>query len=408
MSINVDELILNLQYLQKNSVSGYAQFPNGKNNAIVLFSPELISTVLTNSPDINRGISFIKMKNFFGNGLIVSENPDHIKNKRIIQKDFSKTSMENYVEIVYHTAQEIIDSFSGEISLIEQSDLFAFNCVAESFLGKRVPKKYIPIYHEISEKSTNLPYLAFTEDDKKNFFILKNFVQNFVSAGSKKNNLLGHLLASEMDEDQVVDEIITVLGAGFETTSALIAWSILHMSNNKSFIDRIRNEVPAWITEKRIPSYEEVFASETINNIINETLRTTPPAYFTTRMAAKDIELKELKINAGTNIFISQYVCHRNEQYFSDPDKWNPDRWSNTLEKQLPKGVYFPFGIGSKKCVGEHFAKLMATMFLLILINKKEFNVINQNVSPKYLVSMIPDNPVKMFVQDIDRQSQLG
>lgn len=385
--IGGEDLINSLLDLRKNSPDGYYKFSTEKRDTVIIFSPELINEVLVNKQkSFSRGIVFIKMKNFFGNGLIVSEDPEHIKNKRIMQKSFSKKSIEEYKNVIRNECLESLNKIDGkQFSLSELSDSLAFNCVSKCFIGENIPEEYISIYHEISYKISNISKLKFSYEETKSFAPLKNFINNMVIQTNVEDNLLWSMINSEMDTDQIVDEVITTLGAGFETTSALISWTLINLNNNKEFIKKYRKN----------PS------QKMINNFIKETLRTNPPAYFTTRTAKEDINLLGIEIKEGTNIFISQYVTQRDPLYYDNPDSWVPDRWTESFEKSLPRGSFFPFGMGSKKCIGEHFAIMVATIFLSNFLDSYDFDILEKNIKPKYLVSMIPDSPVMTITNNL-------
>ncbi|MDA3030417.1 MAG: cytochrome P450, partial [Actinomycetota bacterium] len=75
-----------------------------------------------------------------------------------------------------------------------------------------------------------------------------------------------------------------------------------------------------------------------------------------------------VQIPKGAHVLVSQYVTHRNPMYFPNPEKWDPTRWQNPdFEKSLPRGAYFPFGGGSRKCLGEYFALAEARLILLMV-----------------------------------------
>lgn len=385
-----------LLYLSKNSNDGYAQYNFGNKEAIAVFSPEIIEDIFINKQKyFSRGPTFQKLKPFFGNGLFVSEDPEHLKNKRILQESFHKKNINNLLEHIYSI---IFKNISGvgdkEISLTEFLDDLTFSIVSEVLLGKRFPKEFIKTYHEVSKMSSNLPQNYFSEDEMHNYIEMKKFIAAFVESNIDEKNIVGIMKNSGMENKQIVDEVITALGAGFETTSALIAWSLIHIHSNEEIKNNLLANLPEWANQLRVPEFSEVYCSDILNSIIKETLRTNPPVYFTTRTVKDDVWLKDIEFKAGTNIFISQYVCHRNEKYYEFPDSWIPERWTEDFEKNLPKGSYFPFGHGSKKCIGENLALTIATITVAIFVKMLDYTLTDGFPNAKYLVSMIPDGPV--------------
>lgn len=396
------DLIEGLISLKDISPQGYYEYSLGKRSNIVLFSPKLIYMALVkHEKSFSRGLTFLKMKNFFGNGLITSEDPDHMTNKRIIQKDFHVNRLVNYISIIYKNAEECLGSMNNKTtSLTQTADRFSFNNVSECLFGETTPEEYINIYHEVSDMVANTSGIYLLDKEKIDFYKIESFLTELVKNKQPKGDLLSHMINSGMEERQIVEECIVLLGAGFETTGALICWSLINILNNEEILNRIRKETPNWIIENRVPTYEEVFESETINNSIKETLRTNPPGYFSNRTAKTDIDLSGALIKSGSNVYVSQYVSHRDEKYFDNPNEWNPDRWLNDFEKSIPRGAYFPFGMGTKRCVGEHFAMLMVTMFVSMILFKYDIDIIDKNTEPEYLISMVPSGPVNIIIKN--------
>ena len=85
-------------------------------------------------------------------------------------------------------------------------------------------------------------------------------------------------------------------------------------------------------------------------------MRLYPPADFLGREAIVDCEVGGMRVPKGMNLFMSQWVMHRDERYFRDPLAFVPDRWTPEFEKSLPRFVYFPFGAGPRYCIGQTFA----------------------------------------------------
>jgi cytochrome P450 len=284
-------------------------------------------------------------------------------------------------------------------NLLEKSDKLMFNIISSCFFGIKLPEEYIKIYHEACDITANTSILNFEKDGirehREKFKKMSEFINEFIN-NDKDQKFLNVMKKSGMSNSQILDESLTVLGAGFETTSALNMWTLIHLSQNKEVVEKIRNEMPDWVVHNRIPNLNEIFNCSTLNKVIKETLRLNPPAYFTNRIANQDVKISDLEIKKGTNIFASQYITHRIEDYYEDPESWNPYRWTEDFEKSLPKGAYFPFGYGSKKCIGEHFANIAVTMFLLMLIHKFDFELSWSNPSINYAVAMVPDGELTL------------
>jgi cytochrome P450 len=100
--------------------------------------------------------------------------------------------------------------------------------------------------------------------------------------------------------------------------------------------------------------------------ILDEALRLAPPVWVAPRIAIEDVEIDGIRVPKGAHVLVSQFVTQRDPRYFADPERFDPERWLNTdLERNLPKGAFFPFGAGSRKCLGEYFALAESRLILL-------------------------------------------
>jgi cytochrome P450 len=116
--------------------------------------------------------------------------------------------------------------------------------------------------------------------------------------------------------------------------------------------------------------------------VVKESLRLFPPAWGIGRETLKEIYLGDYRLPAGTNVFISQWVMHRHPRYFERPEEFQPERWTEEFEKQLPKFAYFPFGGGPRVCVGASFASMETALLLA-------------TIAQRYRLALVPGHPVK-------------
>lgn len=384
----------------KNGNKRYISYNYEKNSTIVVFDPNLVYDIFcAHQKDFTRGIVFLKMKTFFGNGLLVAEDPEHLQNKRIIQQAFNKTALDSMIKNIYSLCNDALSERSDSFDLSEKSDKLMFDIISSCFFGVRFPQEYIDIYHEGCDITANTSILNFEEAETENYKIkfakMAEFINEFIT-NNNDHNFLNIMKESGMDSKQMLDEAVTILGAGFETTSALNMWILIHLSQNKEVVEQIRKEMPNWVIENRMPTLSEISDCSILNKVIKETLRLNPPGYFTNRIANQDVKISDLEIKKGANIFASQYITHRIEEYYEDPETWNPYRWTEEFERSLPKGAYFPFGYGSKRCIGEHFANIVITIFILMLIHRFDFELSWDNPSINYSISMVPDGELML------------
>ena len=118
-----------------------------------------------------------------------------------------------------------------------------------------------------------------------------------------------------------------------------------------------------WITAGAA-TIADVMSTEVAGQVVRSP-STRPPVWVAPRRALQDIVVDGVRVPAGAHVLIGQYVTHRDPSYFPDPHAWEPSRWTPQLHADLPRGAYFPFGAGTRKCLDDQFALLEARIILL-------------------------------------------
>jgi cytochrome P450 len=181
-----------------------------------------------------------------------------------------------------------------------------------------------------------------------------------------RGDLLSLLLAArdaggaELDAQAIADELVTMLLAGHETTANALAWAWYSLSRDPQLAARVESEVLA-ATGGRDVTVGDLPALRLTANVFAEALRLYPPASAFGRRALVPCTLGGYAVAAGDGILLSPYVSHRNPAVFARPDAFEPDRWFDTVP---PPFAYFPFGGGSRLCIGEAFARMEGTLVL--------------------------------------------
>lgn len=393
-------IIDGLNYLYKTGNKKYSEFPLGRKKVIVLFSPEYIHELFVNkSKDFDRGITFTNMKKLFRTGILVSNDPEHFHKKKIMKPLFYKEKINKSCSDVYHIVENLLKEKNEKIDLTDISRKTSFYSVSESFFGENFSKKHIEILLNSGEKIVNNKILDLSEEDLKEAEIIRNDVKESIKK-NKPNTLISLMNDSGMSQEEIVDQVLTILGAGFDTTSDLILWSLCYISQNKDILEEIKKQKFSWIDEKRSPTIEEISNNDIINKIIKETLRIKPPGYLTSRVANKDTNILDINVSEGMQIFVSPYITHNIEEYYKNSNMWNPKRWSDEFEKSLPRGAYLPFLYGRTRCIGDQFAKMVAYIFIAMFIKKYNFSI-DEFPEENFLISVSPKKNVWACVSPV-------
>jgi cytochrome P450 len=191
------------------------------------------------------------------------------------------------------------------------------------------------------------------------------------------NDLLSVLVHS-VDEDgdgegmsdrQLRDEVVTFLLAGYETTASVLSFAWAALAQNPILDKNLHRELEA-VLGGRTPALEDLPRLGLARRIFLEAMRLYPPAWIFGRTAHEPVSLGGYELPAGSLVLASPYVTHRRDDYFPQPDKFDPDRWLPKRQATLPEFAYFPFGGGVRRCIGEPLAMIEGPLILATLAQR--------------------------------------
>ena len=367
---------------------------------IGVFSAEAVHQVtVAQQHNFVKGVGFARMRKVLGEGLLTNEEPIHMAHRRLMQPPFHHGNLDSYVGIMHRLVLEHISGWKDKESVDLAPEMMALTLeiVSQCLFGLDSSQYTARIAHcmEIAIdriERTMLPGLERFDTSAISYFAafeeaaneLADIAQEIINARIASNtnhsdDLLGILLqmSEHISMQHIRDEVLTLILSGHETTANVLTWAFAYMSNNPEAARKLASEADAtdWITNNRVPTFAELEQSATYAScVLSETLRMAPPVWVSPRIALVDTEVDGVKIPAGAHVLISQYVTQRLEQYFTNPQKWDPARWLDpTFEASLPRGAYFPFLAGSRKCLGESFA--LAESRLILLLVARQFSL---------------------------------
>jgi len=192
-------------------------------------------------------------------------------------------------------------------------------------------------------------------------------------------DLLGRLLAARdpetgapMSDENLVDNLLTLLEAGHETTAKALTWCLYLLARAPEWQQRIRDEVIAVAGNAPIES-AHIDQLPTTRRVLKETMRLYPPAPVLSRMAANATTLGGRALRPGTNVVMPVFAIHRHKRLWEDPDRFDPDRFLPEREARYWRTQFMPFGAGPRICIGMSFAMAEATAILATLVRSASF-----------------------------------
>jgi cytochrome P450 len=219
-----------------------------------------------------------------------------------------------------------------------------------------------------------------------------------------RGDLLSLLLAARdqegdgqgMTDQQLRDEAITVFLAGHETTANALAWTWWLLACHPEVERRWHLELNS-VLEGRVPAAGDVAGLTYTRMVLAESMRLYPPAWIVGRRAVEDVEIGGYVIPRGTIVLVSQWVTHRDARFFPEPDVFAPERWEPGHVPARPRYAYFPFGGGSRVCIGEGFAWMEGILALATIGQRWTLGRLETGPAPMLAkITLRPKGPLWM------------
>jgi cytochrome P450 len=188
--------------------------------------------------------------------------------------------------------------------------------------------------------------------------------------------------AEPMTERALLDEVMTLIVAGHETTASALNWTWYLISQHPEAEATLHRELAA-VCRGQPPTFDDLPKLTYTRQVIEETLRLYPPGWLLTRRAIADDRIGPYVVAANTDVFISPYIIHRHPQYWETAERFMPQRFTDESVAARHRYAYLPFAVGPRHCVGEFFA--MVEMQLHLALMAQRFRLI-----------YLPERPIEL------------
>jgi len=415
-----------------NRVSSYRIGPS---QIVLMNDPELIREVLIVQPQ-----NFIKertqkrMKILLGEGLITSDGEVHKRQRRIAAPAFHRQRIQAYASGMVERAAAMRDSWREGVELDASAEMMrlALQIVARTLFDSDVTKDVQLINDEVNaimrlynflvampqlEAWLHLPIpgvMRFRRARRRLDKVVYCMIEDRRRSGADGGDLLSMLLASRDDEadhtgmtdEQLRDEVLTIFLAGYETVANALSWTWLLLGQNPDAEQKLHAEIDT-VLEGRLPTLEDLPQLRYAEMVIAESMRLYPPAWAMGRQATCDVEIGPYKLPTGTYIFFSQYIIQRNADFFPDPLRFDPERFTTERKAGRPRFAYFPFGGGSRQCIGESFAWMEAILSLVTLAQRWRLRLVpDQKIGVQPKITLRPKYPIRVVPELRDLLAQ--
>ncbi len=389
--------------------------------------PDLARDVMvTNHHKFYKGRALQRMKRVLGNGLLTSEGEFHLRQRRLAQPAFHRQRIMSYAAAMIDLGERISGDWrAGEtLDVSEEMMRLTLYIVAKTLFGANVEDEADEIGDAMTTMISmfNLLMLPFSELLEKlplpqaaRFRRAKETVDRVIyqiiaarrKSGEDAGDLLSMLLLAQdeddggrMTDEQVRDEALTLFLAGHETTANALGWTWYLLAQNPAVEAKFHQELNEVLPENRKPAPEDYPNLKFTEAVLAESMRLYPPAWAIGRLAIEDHELNNFKIEKGSLILLSPFVAGRDRRFWRDADEFKPERWLSeiSIKEASQKFVYFPFGGGVRRCIGEQFAWMEGVLLLATIGRKWRLELLpSQKVELNPLITLRPKHGIKMI-----------
>jgi cytochrome P450 len=396
----------------------------GLQRAYLLARPDFIKFVLQDHRhNFSRGPTARWLKGVWGQGLLVSDGELWERQRKLVQPVFQHKRLAAISGMITDETQRIMDSWVqaadlgkpfnvatemrqlttrtllralfGTQSEEDRRVLSQCGAVLLGDVNDRMSSMAPSIYDRLVPR-TILRLRALRSVDK----LVHRIIADRRPAAEDQGDMLSMLLLARdkesgqgMGERQVRDEVMTLLLAGFESTSNALSWTWYLLSQNPQVECRLKTELDE-VLAGRTPALEDLRRLTYTKMVLEESLRLYPPGYKFTRQALADDEIGGYAIPARSLVIISPWVTHRSN-FWPDPEAFDPERFSPGRAETRPRFAYFPFGGGVRSCVGSEFAMMEAQLILATVAQRYRLNLADgYRVEPRAALTLQPRDGV--------------
>ncbi len=400
-----------------------------------LTHPDDIESVLVrNAANFHKSRDYAALQFILGRGLLTNEGSSWQGQRQLIQPAFRHENIAAYAEIMAASAAAHLERWRDRqtCDLHHEMAHLTLDIVTKCLFGSTLAHDTRAIGVEIAavmDRFFSQAALSFLLPDgfpiPKSPRLLRSrrhlnrvifsIIRERRASRAPANDLLQTLLdthdeaGSHMSDVQLRDEIMTLFLAGHETTANALTWTCYLLAQNPNIEETLSAELDRVLCG-RPPALGDLAKLPYTEMVVKESMRLYPPAWGVGRRALRDFDIRGYRLAAGTNVFVMQWLTHRDPRFFPDPLHFNPERWRTDPVRtgQIPRFAYFPFGGGPRVCIGAGFAMMEATLLLATIAQRYRFSLLSDPpVVPFFTVTLRPRHglPVRLMARALKVQS---
>ncbi|HEV3180339.1 MAG TPA: cytochrome P450 [Steroidobacteraceae bacterium] len=375
--------------------------PARRSYTYVIHHPDDVKRVLvSNHKNYTKGVGLDRVRILLGKGIMTSEGELWKRQRYMMQPLFHRRVISAFANVIAQENDRFISRWEllagrGElVSLTDEMSELTLAIVLRSIFGRDLDRLRQqlggnPFEVVTREQSRDLQFafkfrsltklvaqlLARRRAEPEEHF---DYVAMLMEARDKESG-------EPMGERELIDEVMTLIVAGHETTASGLNWTWYLLSQHPQSEARLHAEIDA-APQLPAPGLAQMEALPYTQQVINEALRLYPPGWLLSRRTIEADVLGGYAVAPGTNVLLPLYLLHRHPRFWKDPESFEPARFAPEHEAERPRFAYMPFAAGPRHCIGETFALYEMLVHLY-------------KVARRYRLVYVPDKPLELEAQ---------
>ena len=350
------------------------------------------------------------------NSVILTSGTKHREYRKLLVPPFHGQRMRSYAQSMASAAHDCASkwhegedfrayNFTQSVSLevILDTVFGVTDPVVRSGLKALLPELLnlgngLPMFFKFLRLPVVPSWRRFTAVRKQTDELIGQLIRDRASSDDRGDDILSMLLEAEyddgsrMDELEVRDQLLSILSAGHETTAIAMAWTLYWLHRHPEKLNRLLEDI-----SEQAPTGDPEALTQIpyLDAVVNESLRIHPVLPDLARKLSQDAELMGCKLKAGTAVGAVAFLTHRDPEIYENPDEWIPERF---LDHKFSPFEFYPFGGGSRRCIGAAFASFEAKVVLGTLLPAYRFELLDNrplSVERRH-ITLMPRGGVRM------------
>ncbi len=372
----------------------------GVYNYVINHPDDIKRVLLSNHRNYTKGEGMDRVKILLGNGIMTSEGDFWRRQRRMMQPSFHRRVIDQFSILIGEVNERFAKRWEeaaarGEpVNLSDDASELTLDIVLKSIFGtdlERLETQFGANPFEVVAKEQNRD-LKFAFRFRSLTKLVAELIDRRRREPEERYDFLSMLMASRdrdtggaMSDKELIDEVLTLIVAGHETTAAALTWTWYLVSQHPEAQAELQAEADRTDAGQAL----RLDAAESLaftHQVVQEALRLYPPGWLITRRTIEPDELGGYPIAARTDVFISPYMLHRHPAFWSEPEEFRPERFAGADAEERHRFSYIPFAVGPRHCIGEN----MAMFEMLVHVNA---------MSRRFRLTRASDEPIELEAQ---------